>query len=372
MKRLLALLMAMLCLPMAAFAQEEPSTLASYATALATRAADHARDERYLSLYTGDKDVLALAMQMGQGHEEPRLLLQADVTDSLLARALGTMLVSRLGAETLSAAAITTEETIFAGEAEGSGVLLALYEKAAPILVDWRGEDGAVQMRTTFLPFDDLAACATCDEVAAWFAEQGVTLSFTEAEKRALALPADGNADLLSHALTMPERIASQAAWIARNNPGALADRLNEWITEDRTAPRLILCTDTTVAAEVVAMLRELAGDMELDDALTGRAAMSLPTMIIGSFGGSQELAASSMGSQEHLFAAHDTPEAGLFLFLYDDAEPVMVGWRAENGAVLMRGYVVPGKALGACQSAGEVETLLSSVGLIFPWETVE
>ena len=348
-------------------------TLVSRAVAVAELTCERSQDEGYLLLFTGDETVRSLAMQMGQGHGEPRLILQANVPDSEMAQGLGASLVGKLGAEALSAASVASAGTIFAADVEGSGVLLALYDSAAPILINWHAEDGAVSMQAMLLPFDDLAACEGKEEVGAWFVSQGVKLSFAEAETDLPLMPAEQDVDLLARASRLIDRLNAKAEKAALEASDKLASLMTGWAAEDRETPRLILRMElSALSPEWTELLWMLTGQETFDKTLLTRALTSLPWAMIGALSGVQELAASAMCSQESLFAAQGVADAGLLLYLYEEATPVLVAWQAENGAVLMRGSYVPGEALMACESAEDVASLMAAIGLALPWEAVE
>lgn len=57
---------------------------------------------------------------------------------------------------------------------EGCGFLVMLYADAAPIVLPWYSEEGAVKLSAFFMPDEKLAACVTAEEVSAWFAEKGL------------------------------------------------------------------------------------------------------------------------------------------------------------------------------------------------------
>ncbi len=59
-------------------------------------------------------------------------------------------------------------------DVEGCGFYVMLYGDATPILLTWYSEEGAVSVAAHFLPDEALVKCRTAEEVAAWFAGNGM------------------------------------------------------------------------------------------------------------------------------------------------------------------------------------------------------
>ena len=77
----------------------------------------------------------------------------------------------------LAEASICQVSEVFATQAQGSGMLMLLYEDTVPVLAVWRTENGAALMQVSFLDDTALEACTTAEQASAWLAEQGLVLT---------------------------------------------------------------------------------------------------------------------------------------------------------------------------------------------------
>ena len=197
MQRLFVLLMA-LCLLMAPALAED--SLTRRAAELAARMDALAEDEAFLATMTGSEDILMTIRGWVEGsHDTPARLFRVEMTelhgglagvigeglsDTAVAElqrripmSLPSLLCAHQGTVQLAAASICQVSEVFATQAQGSGMLMLLYEDAVPVLVAWRTENGAALMQASFLDDAELAACITVEQVSAWLAEQGLTLT---------------------------------------------------------------------------------------------------------------------------------------------------------------------------------------------------
>lgn len=78
-------------------------------------------------------------------------------------------------------------EMIYAEEAteaeNGTGLYIAFYEDAEPLLILASAENGAVSLMAVFLPGERLARCADHGQVAMWFMMNGLAMTCSEVTK---------------------------------------------------------------------------------------------------------------------------------------------------------------------------------------------
>lgn len=197
MHRLFALLMALCLLTTPALAED---VLTQRAAELAARMDALAGDEAFLATMTGSEDILMTIRGWAEGsHDTPARMFRVDTVEMLgsLAGVIGeglsdasmaelnrrlpislpSLLCAHQGTVQLTAASICQVSEVFATQAQGSGMLMLLYEDAVPVLAAWRTENGAALMQVSFLDDTELAACTTAEQVSAWLAERGLALT---------------------------------------------------------------------------------------------------------------------------------------------------------------------------------------------------
>ena len=197
MHRLFALLMALCLLTTPALAED---VLTQRAAELAARMDALAEDEAFLATMTGSEDILVTIRGWAEGsHDTPARMFRVDTVEMLgsLAGVIGeglsdasmaelnrrlpislpSLLCAHQGTVQLAAASICQVSEVFATQAQGSGMLMLLYEDTVSVLAVWRTENGAALMQVSFLDDTALEACTTAEQASAWLAEQGLVLT---------------------------------------------------------------------------------------------------------------------------------------------------------------------------------------------------
>ena len=197
MQRLFALLMALCLMTASAMAED---LLAQRAAELAARMDALAEDEAFLATMTGSEDILVTIRGWAEGsHDTPARMFRVDTVEMLgsLAEVIGeglsdasmaemnrrlpislpSLLCAHQGTVQLAAASICQVSEVFATQAQGSGMLMLLYEDTVSVLAVWRTENGAALMQVSFLDDTALEACTTAEQASAWLAEQGLVLT---------------------------------------------------------------------------------------------------------------------------------------------------------------------------------------------------
>ena len=197
MQRLFALLMALCLMTAPALAED---LLAQRAAELAARMDALAEDEAFLATMTASGDILVTIRGWAEGnHDTPARMFRVDTEEMLgslageigdglsdpsvaelnrrLPISLPSLLCAHQGTVQLAAASICQVSEVFASQAQGSGMLMLLFEDTVPVLAVWRTENGAALMQVSFLDDSELAACTTAEQVSAWLAEQGLALT---------------------------------------------------------------------------------------------------------------------------------------------------------------------------------------------------
>ena len=197
MQRLFALLMALCLMTAPALAED---LLAQRAAELAARMDALAEDEAFLATMTASGDILVTIRGWAEGnHDTPARMFRVDTEEMLgslageigdglsdpsvaelnrrLPISLPSLLCAHQGTVQLAAASICQVSEVFATQAQGSGMLMLLYEDAVPVLAAWRTENGAALMQVSFLDDTALEACTTAEQASAWLAEQGLALT---------------------------------------------------------------------------------------------------------------------------------------------------------------------------------------------------
>lgn len=178
------------------------NSLANRAVELAAACDALAEDEAYISamIGSGNSKMITLIESWAAGsHDQPELVVRVDTANLLkdmmalygmdsqdewpditvqalnrrMTMSLPSMFNATQGAETLAASTAATSSVIFASDAQGSGLFVLLYENAVPVMAAWYAENGAVSMQATFMAQEELAACQSVEDIAAWLKEQG-------------------------------------------------------------------------------------------------------------------------------------------------------------------------------------------------------
>lgn len=203
MRKIWAICLALMLVTVSAYAEE---SMADRAVTLVQTCDALAGDESYCSAMAASSGGIGemLKAWAAGNHDQPRVILHADTSSvtSMLASLYGnddvpllsetamealskkypasipSMLNATAGAETLAAATIATAGMIFASDAQGSGMLILLYDGAVPAAVTWYAENGAVSMQACFVALDALYECQTAEQVSAVLAEHDIELTF--------------------------------------------------------------------------------------------------------------------------------------------------------------------------------------------------
>lgn len=106
-----------------------------------------------------------------------RVEIRRDLVDSL-----PDMLLYGMDEAAADLVSLLARMKIFASDLpEDCGFMVMLYDDAAPIVLPWYSDEGAVSISAFFMPDEALAACESAEAVSAWFAEKGLpTVAFEE------------------------------------------------------------------------------------------------------------------------------------------------------------------------------------------------
>lgn len=363
-KKAVCLLLCLL-MPLTALAEE---SLLGKALLVAERVSAQADDETWMAMMLRNVDEEIRERMVGAGHDSPRLVVEAEVAP-IVTMMLGTQLLTELGTETLAMCMVAEADTIFAAELSGAGVFVLLYDDASPILVTWTASNGAVKMRGLCLPYEDLAKCASAEEVDAWFDAHFWALGFREAAEEPFAAPASREADLTKQVKALTARMHAQAGRRIQGLSETLSAMIADWASGDMSEPWLIVRGSASLN-EVADMLH--MDDSEIAMSLVRRLIGSVPMVFLTQLGGTEMVAACSAASATDVFAEDGLPDVGLMLLLYRDAIPVVVSWYTENGAAQITSYYMPIDGLQACQTPEEVIGWLECFGLPLDWHVID
>lgn len=156
--------------------------LDGHARSLAAELLKLAGNEQYLTLL-GMHETVADTVRAYAANENPipRLVLCARTDDAQAANALLTQQIGYLGDVYMAAAGAMRANVIFADpDAAGAGLYLFLYEDGTPIIVTWKGENGAYHLSAAFQPGELLASCQNADDVNAWAESIGLNVRFMQ------------------------------------------------------------------------------------------------------------------------------------------------------------------------------------------------
>jgi len=141
-----------------------------------------AGNEQYLMLLGLPEEVLGMVNAYAAAENPtPRLVLCGLTDDAQSANACLTQQIAYLGTTSLAAAGSMHANVIFADpDASGTGLYLFLYEGGAPIVITWKGENGAYHLSAAFQPGEYPASCRNAEDVNAWADSIGLNVRFQE------------------------------------------------------------------------------------------------------------------------------------------------------------------------------------------------
>lgn len=154
--------------------------LDTYAQALAEELQELTRNRQYLMLLGLPEEVLGMVMDYpDEWNQPPRLVLCALTDDAQAASACLTQQIAYLGSTSLVAAGSMHANVIFAApDACGTGLYIFLYEDGVPIIVTWKGENGAYHLSAAFQPGENPYACRNAEDANAWAESIGLNVNF--------------------------------------------------------------------------------------------------------------------------------------------------------------------------------------------------
>ncbi len=130
----------------------------------AVSAGDHTRPVRAFHL-PGDE--LIRAIGSGMDFTRPELLRD-------LVGELPELLWGRREDAELSLLGLLSRFKVFAHDAQGCGLYVLLYREAAPVIVTWYAQLGAVSMAAQFMPIEGLEQVADASAMSDWFKAQSM------------------------------------------------------------------------------------------------------------------------------------------------------------------------------------------------------
>ena len=141
------------------------------------------------------------------------------------------------------------------------------------------------------------------------------------------------------------------------------------WAEGSHDAPVRLFRVDTAELPDSLAgMMGEGMSDVGMEE-IKRRLPMSLPSLLCA-HQGTVQLTAASICQVSEVFATQ-TQGSGVLMLLYEDAVPVLVAWRTENGAALMQASFLDDAALAACTTAEQASAWLAEQGLTLTAEAV-
>lgn len=154
--------------------------LDAYAHTLAAELQELARNKQYLMMLGLPEEVMGRLLDYPtEENAAPRLVLCTLTEDAQSANACLTQQIAYLGDAALAAAASMHGSVLFANEdAAGTGLYLFLYEDGVPIIVTWKGENGAYHLSAAFQPGENPYACRSVGDANAWAASIGLNVRF--------------------------------------------------------------------------------------------------------------------------------------------------------------------------------------------------
>ena len=155
--------------------------LDAYALSLADELQSLALNRRYLLQLGLPAEVVGIATEYPADDPTPHTVLCALTDDPQAVNALLTQQIAYLGDSTLAAAGSLHATVIFANEeSNGTGLYIFLYEDGVPVIVTWKGENGAYYLSAAFQPGEFPASCRTVEDTNAWAKSIGLDVRFQE------------------------------------------------------------------------------------------------------------------------------------------------------------------------------------------------
>lgn len=153
--------------------------LDGYALSLADELRTLSQSSAYLQILGLSPEVLATARSYASEEDQPRMILCALTDDYNETNAQLFQQIGYLSDISLAAVGAVQTQVIFAdAEASGAGLYLFLYEESVPVIVQWRGENGAYHLTASFQPGEMPFACQSAEDASAWAESIGLTLNF--------------------------------------------------------------------------------------------------------------------------------------------------------------------------------------------------
>lgn len=127
------------------------------------------------AMYAMDGHAMWAAMSAGAPEGSAALDLSRPEIRRDLVWPLSHMLVGQRPADESALIHLLSRYKVFACDrGEEFGAMFLMYDNAVPILLVWYSDAGAVAIAASFLPDDDLNACASAEEVSAWLTTRGL------------------------------------------------------------------------------------------------------------------------------------------------------------------------------------------------------
>ncbi len=150
-----------------------------YARSLANELRTLSQNTAYLQILGLPPEVLGTARSYASKENQPRMTLCALTDDYNETNAQLFQQIGYLSDISLAAVGAVQANVIFADpEASGTGLYLFLYEEGVPIIVQWRGENGAYHLNAAFQPGEMPFGCRSAEDASAWAESIGLTLNF--------------------------------------------------------------------------------------------------------------------------------------------------------------------------------------------------
>lgn len=134
-------------------------------------------------IYTLSGETLMLGLTGGDPSDTPWFDLSRTPLRRDIVATLPDMMFVGMDKEVVSCIRMLARYKIFASDMpDDCGLMVMLYDDGTPIVLHWYSERGAVSISAYFVPDAALEACASAEDVAAWFAGLNMPLvTFEEA-----------------------------------------------------------------------------------------------------------------------------------------------------------------------------------------------
>lgn len=153
--------------------------LDEHALALANELRILAANEKYLDMLNLADNIRPVVRGYVSEDEQPRMTLCALTDNAYEAQGQLIQQIGYLSDVSVAAVAAMQTNVIFADtEASGTGMYLFLYEEGVPVIVQWRGENGAYYLNAAFQPGEMPFGCRSAEDASAWAESIGLTLNF--------------------------------------------------------------------------------------------------------------------------------------------------------------------------------------------------